>query len=80
MLSDGDGVEKNLNLAIRWLKRTHKGGEPCAANNIAITYREKGNFKRAVHWFKKCADSGDDEALLQLGIHSFWGKGVRKDH
>lgn len=80
MLSQGDGVVKNSKLAIEWLKRAYKGGESCAANNIAITYRENGNFRRAIHWFMKSVDSGDDEPLLQLGIHYYWGKGVRKNH
>jgi len=80
MLSQGDGVSKDPKLAIKWLKRAYKGGESCAANNIAITYRESNNFRRAIHWFKKSADSGDDEALLQLGIHYYWGKGVRINH
>lgn len=79
MLGDGDGVEKNPVLALYWLKKAWKGGDSCAPHNIAITYRDMGNLKRAFHWFKKCAETGDDDAVLQVGIHSFWGKGVRKD-
>jgi TPR repeat protein len=32
-----------------------------------------------VHWFQKAVDSGDDEALIQLGIHYYWGKGVKRN-
>jgi len=80
MLGNGDGVEKNSELALYWLKRAWRGGDPCAPKNIAITYREQGNLKRAFHWFQKCAATGDDDAVLQSGIHYFWGKGVRKDY
>jgi TPR repeat protein len=66
MLSEGDGVVKDVKHAVELLKRAYKGGESSAANNIAITYRENGNFRRAIHWFKKSAD--------------YWGKGVRKNY
>lgn len=49
------------------------------AINLAITYREVGNLKVAVKWFQKAADAGDDDARIQLGIHYYWGKGVRKN-
>ncbi len=80
MLGNGDGVEKNSELALCWLKKAWRCGDPCAPKNIAITYREQGNLKRAFHWFQKCAAIGDDDAVLQSGIHYFWGKGVRKDY
>ena len=79
MLGDGDGVEKDPVLALHWLKKAWKRGDSCAPQNIAITYRDMGKLKRAVHWFEKCAETGDDDAILQVGIHCFWGKGVTKD-
>lgn len=80
MLGDGDGVEKDPVLALHWLKKAWKGGDSCAPQNIAITYRDMGNLSRAFHWFQKCAETGDDDAVLQVGIHHFWGKGTRKDY
>ncbi|MGD0903165.1 MAG: tetratricopeptide repeat protein [Terracidiphilus sp.] len=75
------GVEKNVHEALLWLKRAFRGGDTgCAPNNIAITYRENGNLRQAVHWFRKVDASRDDAFLIQLGIHSYWGKGVRTDH
>jgi TPR repeat protein len=80
MLGDGDGVAKDPDNALRWLKKAWKGGDQCAPQNIAITYRDKGNLKRAFHWFNKGAEAGDDDAVLQIGIHYFWGRGIRKDY
>ncbi|MFZ0478534.1 MAG: hypothetical protein WAL71_05245 [Terriglobales bacterium] len=33
----------------------------------------------AVRWFKKAVAVGDDDALIQLGVHYYWGKGTRKN-
>lgn len=81
ILGDGYGVEKNVREALLWLKRAFRGGDTGSApNNIAVTYRENGDFRQAVRWFRKVDASRDDAFLIQLGIHSYWGKGVRTDH
>lgn len=79
VLSNGDGVRKNVDEALSWLRKAFRAGDTCAAQNIAITYREIGDLGRAVKWFRKSADAGDGDALVQLGIHYYWGKGVRKN-
>lgn len=65
--------------ALVWLRKAWRNGNTGSAANIAITYRQSGNFRRAVHWFRKSVASGDDDALVQLGIHYYWGKGVKKN-
>jgi hypothetical protein len=80
LLRNGAGIEKNEREAFYWTKKAFReGNDACTANNIAITYRQNGNLRRAVWWFQKCVALGDDEALVQLGIHYYWGKGVRKN-
>jgi len=79
LLSNGDGVRKNVNGALSWLRKAFHAGETYAGQNIAITYREIGDFRKAFKWFRKSADAGDGDALIQLGIHYYWGKGVRKN-
>jgi len=41
--------------------------------------RQIGDLRNAVKWFRKSADAGDGDALIQLGIHYYWGKGIRKN-
>lgn len=77
LLGNGNKVRKNVAEALFWLRKAFGAGEGYAGKNIAITYRENGDLKTAVKWFRKAADAGDDEALIQLGIHYYWGKGVR---
>ncbi len=78
-LGSGDGVNKNVQEALSWLRKAFHAGHTRAASNIAITYRENGKLNAAVRWFRKSVAAGDDDDLVQLGIHYFWGKGVRKD-
>jgi len=79
LLGDMDLADGNQREALLWLKRAFHAGESLAASNIAITYRESGNFRKAVQWFRESVASGDDDARIQLGIHYYWGKGVRKN-
>jgi|HubBroStandDraft_3_1064219.scaffolds.fasta_scaffold98137_2 TPR repeat protein len=79
LLGDTEYVGRNRREALVWLKRAFRAGEDIAANNLAITHRQEGNFKKAVEWFRRAVTSGDDYALIQLGIHYYWGKGIRKN-
>jgi TPR repeat protein len=79
LLGNGNGVRKNFEEALSWLRKAFRAGDPCAAQNIAITYRENGDLKRAFKWFSRAARAGDGGALIQLGIHYYWGKGVRRN-
>ena len=53
LLGNGNGVRKNVEKALLWLRKAFRAGDPCAAQNIAITYRENGDLKTAVKWFRK---------------------------
>jgi uncharacterized protein len=80
VLGGNYGVKKDVREALLWLKRAFRGGDTgSAANNIAVTYRENGNLRQALQWFRK-VDTSRDDVQVQLGIHSYWGKGVRTDH
>jgi uncharacterized protein len=78
-LGNGEGVTKNVTESLKWLRKAARAGDYCAASNIAITYRENGKLKAAVKWFRKSITASDEDAQVQLGIHYYWGKGVRKN-
>jgi hypothetical protein len=81
ILGGNYGVKKDVREALLWLKRAFRGGDDLLApNNIACTYRENGNFRQAVQWFRKVDVSRDDSIFIELGVHAYWGKGVRTDH
>lgn len=79
LLDEGKVLRRNRREALRWTKKAFRGGNNCAANNVAIMYRESGKIGEAVRWFKKGVAAGDDDALIQLGLHYYWGKGARKN-
>jgi uncharacterized protein len=79
LLGNGTAVGKNVDEALLWLRKAFRAGNSCAAQNIAITYRENGDQKTAFKWFRRAAEAGDGDALIQLGIHYYWGKGVRRN-
>ena len=79
LLGNGSGVRKNVEDALLWLRKAFHAGESCAAQNIAITYRENGDLTTAFKWFRRAAEAGDGDALIQLGIHYYWGKGARRN-
>jgi TPR repeat protein len=78
LVGNGEGFVRDRREALMWLKRAFRGTDRCAASNVAITYRESGNFRRAVLWFRKSVAFGDDSARIQLGIYYYWGIGVRR--
>lgn len=81
LLGSGRGVERNPREALGWLRRAFRQGDVTAATNIAITYRENGHLRAAVRWLRNAALSGsDDGAFVHLGVHYYWGKGVRTNH
>jgi TPR repeat protein len=79
LLNRGKVVPRNRREALKWIKKAFHGGDRCAANNIAIMYRESEKMGETVRWFKKAVAAGDDDALIQLGVHYYWGKGARKN-
>ncbi len=79
LLGNGNGIRKNVEEALSWLRKAFRAGSTCAAQNIAVAYRENGDLKTAFKWFRRAAEAGDGDALVQLGIHYYWGKGVRRN-
>lgn len=81
ILGGNHGVKKDVREAMLWLRRAVRDeATSSAANNIAVTYRQIGKLGQAVRWFREAVALGDDGDRVQLGIHSYWGKGVRTDH
>ena len=50
-----------------------------AANNIASIYRDRKDYRRAFVWYRKAADAGDGDALVEVAVRYLRGRGVRKD-
>lgn len=63
---NGIGVRKNQKKAAYYYKRCADRGDFCGANNLAILYREKENFKMAEKYFDLAVNLGDKDAALEM--------------
>jgi TPR repeat protein len=70
-------VRRDDTEALRWYKFALRQGNICAPNNIATIYRDSGNERRAMFWFRRAIASGDGDALVEVGRRLYKGIGVR---
>lgn len=75
----GQGIPRNVALAVKWYHRAIRQGENSAAANLATVYRDKGNLRRAHHWHLRAMKMGDGDAAVDTGYDYLYGIGVRKD-
>ncbi len=80
---NGDGVDQNLNVAIKWYLMAANAGHPAAQNNLGICY-DRGDgvpqdCREAAKWYRSSADQGDETAQFNLGLCHLNGTGVPKD-
>ena len=62
----GIGVRQNTKSAIRWYMRAYRRGDASAANNIATIWRDMNQPNRALSWFKRARELGDDGSNLSI--------------
>ncbi len=54
-------------------------GDALAANNLAVSYRMAGNWRRAYFWWRRAAGPHSGDAWLEVGFCLQYGLGVRRD-
>jgi TPR repeat protein len=82
-LLTGDGLPRNREAGLAWLKRAAEGGGPRAARDVADRLRDGENLavdERAIAAaLIKRVDAGDAEAMRSLGPMIVRGRGVKQD-
>lgn len=77
MYSNGEGVEKNSELAIHWYKEAADGGLAVAMYNLGYEYRYiLENYQQAFYWYQQAANTGYISAMTELGDLYYNGLGV----
>lgn len=76
---NGISVKKNKSKAVECYCKAYAQGDAGAANNIATVYRDLGDKKRMLWWFRRAAAMGDLDVLLDLGKRYETGEAVRKN-
>jgi TPR repeat protein len=74
----GNGVDVDKQFALHCYRRAWRRGGLCAANNIAILYREQGDAKAMIRWFRRAIERGDEDARVELAKCYLKGIGVRR--
>ena len=84
MYRNGEGVEKNDQLAFQWMKKSAEKGDSVAQDNLGVFYRDgigtEINKAEAVSWFKKSALQGNPEGQGNLGQALIDGSGVERNY
>lgn len=80
----GQGVRKNLTLALRSYRKAAEQGHAAAQNRLGWMY-EKGegvdaDYGEAVTWYRRAADQGHINAMNDLGYMYRQGWGVTQDY
>ena len=81
--SEGDGVEKDLEQAVRYFRKAADAGHAPAQFVMAACfhtgYGVEADPALAVEWYRKAAEQGHAEAQFNLGACYASGYGVKKD-
>jgi len=76
----GVGVESDKATAMRLYRRAWRVDRNTVAGaNIAILYRQRGNWRQTFRWWQRVAQLGDGSAKLELAKCYLRGQGVRRD-
>ncbi|MFZ4542042.1 MAG: tetratricopeptide repeat protein [Rickettsiales bacterium] len=80
----GNGVEKNIPEAIKWLKIPAERGNANIQLYLGTIYSDGGgvaqDHKSASDWYRKSAERGNTLAQYFLSLNYANGKGVPKDY
>jgi TPR repeat protein len=79
MFDNGVGCEVDKERAMSCYRRAWRSHDLCAANNIAILYREAGNRRAMFQWFQRAVGVGDGDALVEVAKCYLEGIGVRRN-
>jgi uncharacterized protein len=63
--------------ALQWYRKAMRLGGDCF--NLAVTYQNCGEYRKAVAWFRRSASEGSLEALLSLARAELYGVGTRRN-
>jgi hypothetical protein len=81
-LHEGDGVERDEEASLFWLKEAAKQGDAWAQTTYGITLRTAGgleNERESVRWLSLAADQRDERARTNLAAQQLLGIGTTVD-
>jgi TPR repeat protein len=79
MYENGEGVAQNPARALELYKAAAERGSGGAMNSLGNLSLLRGDYAGALGWYRKAADAGFGEALLNLAGMYYQGLGVARD-
>lgn len=79
MYYEGCGIEKNDELAVRWLKTAFANGSISAAYRLGILYESRKDYPSALDYYQRCAVADYAPGFVRLGGMYDAGKGLPQD-
>jgi uncharacterized protein len=80
LFDTGTGVQVDKTTAMRLYQRAwRKERDVTAGTNIAILYRERGEWQSTFRWWKRVATTGDGSVQLEMAKCYLRGRGVKRD-
>lgn len=73
------GRRGQLDRAARLYRQAFHLGDTTAGYNLACSYQNVGERRRAVRWFRKVLAAGDRSALMPLALAELYGTGTRRN-
>lgn len=84
LYSNGDGVDRNLSMALGWFQRAATNGSEDAAFQLGDAHRHglgtPKDIKKSIAWYTRAADDGIPKAAHALARIYRLGDGVRRDY
>jgi TPR repeat protein len=64
----------NVDEALRWWKRAYKRDSWAAAFNLGMFFRDAKQWGKALNWFERAIQAGDEDGLIEIAkIHLRYG-------
>jgi len=83
MYALGQGVEQDLEEALKWYRRAAEQDYPIAQRNLAAIYQKGQGAPQdpdeSLKWFRRAAEGGDIQAQNHLGLAYATGNGIAQD-
>ena len=80
LYSLGQGVELNVEKAIKWAMKSIEQGNAIAAYNLGTVFRDQLKLEKAFEYYSLALKMGDKSALLQIGLCCYFGVGTNMDY
>ncbi|CAB4411396.1 unnamed protein product [Rhizophagus irregularis] len=80
---NGEGTEKDLEMAFHWFQKGAEKGDRGSMHNLAILYHNGEGIEKdlgmAFHWYQKAAEKGHRGSIHGLALLYHNGEGTEKD-